>query len=57
MKFFKHLFLSPSSATRDLATKPKKRSGQAKLNGMQEVTSGSIAYAFLMVSYSADILF
>ncbi|KAF8914345.1 hypothetical protein CPB84DRAFT_1759022 [Gymnopilus junonius] len=44
--------LYPYRCNRDLGQKPKKRSGQAKINRMTEVTPGSIAYSYLMFWYN-----
>jgi hypothetical protein len=45
VRFFRHIFTSPGSALLENGGKTKAKGCQAKINGMKEVTPGSIAYA------------
>jgi hypothetical protein len=50
-KFFRSIFTSPGSAVLENGGKTKAKGCQAKLNGMTEVTPGSIAYTYVLVSF------
>jgi hypothetical protein len=50
-KFFRSIFTSPGSAILENGGKTKAKGCQAKLNGMTEVTPGSIAYTYVLVSF------
>ncbi|KAF9555175.1 hypothetical protein CPC08DRAFT_643207 [Agrocybe pediades] len=49
---FKHIFTSPTSAVKELPGQAKTRKPQARINGMESVTAGSIAYAAVMFRYA-----
>lgn len=56
LRVFKHIFTSPSSATRDEPGRMKTKGSQAKLNGMDSVSATSIAYAALQPGIEATLL-
>ena len=51
MQVFKHIFTSPSSAMLDGQLKMRTKASQARINGMQSVTYGSIAYVCVLVRF------
>ena len=50
-KFFRSIFTLPGSAILENGGKTKAKGCQAKLNSMTEVTPGSIAYTYILVSF------
>ncbi|KAF8910401.1 hypothetical protein CPB84DRAFT_1842437 [Gymnopilus junonius] len=56
VRFWRHIFTSPKSATRPPGMKPGSRTGQAFINGMKEVTPGSIIYATIMFWYTISAI-
>ncbi|KAF8814385.1 hypothetical protein BYT27DRAFT_7015298, partial [Phlegmacium glaucopus] len=51
LRFFRSIFTSPGSAILENGGKTKAKSCQAKLNGMTEVTPGSIAYTYVLLQH------